>query len=78
MPLACQPLFVALLWCCQFYALAKGEGLFQHSMEDQFLFCCGLVGDGGYKSYEHPTSIVFNFLPNLQVSNPSLQYNFDV
>jgi hypothetical protein len=47
-------------------------------MEEWFLFCCDLVGDGGYKSYEHPTFIMFNFLPSLQVNNPSLQYNFDV
>ncbi len=47
-------------------------------MEDRFSFYCDLVGDGGYKSYEHPTSIVFNFLPSLQVSTPSLQYYFDV
>jgi len=47
-------------------------------MEDQFLFYCDLMEDGGYKSYEYPTSIVFNFLPILQVNNPSLQYSFDI
>ncbi len=81
MPRARQPLFVVLLLCstcCWSQASTKGEGLLQHSMEDQFSFYCDLVGDGGCKSYEHPTSIVFNFLPSLQVSNPSLQYYFDV
>jgi hypothetical protein len=47
-------------------------------MEDRFLLYYDLVGDGGCKSYEHPTSTMFNFLPNLQVGNLSLQYNFDV
>ncbi len=47
-------------------------------MEDQFPFYYDIVGNGGYKSYEYPTSIVFNFLPNLQVANLSLEYNLDV
>jgi hypothetical protein len=45
-------------------------------MENQFPFYCDLVGDGGCKSYEHPTSIVFIVLHGLQVSNLSLQYSF--
>jgi len=47
-------------------------------MENWFSFYYDLVGNEGCKSYEHPTSIVFNFLPNLQVGNYSLQNSFDV